>query len=453
MAQSGLGGMGGAHQEEGGMQGDAKAQSSALVTFKACNVRSYREPVTLSLQATRVANAEVVRDLRTASAAPERLLPAAGVFGANASGKSNVLRAMADMRATVLNSFVNRAQGASSRRRPFLLDAEASESPSEFVVELILNGVWWQYGFEVDGQKVVREFAYHYPRARQALVFERDADEVSFGAAFRSAGRSLLPLLRDNALLLSICGAADNPQIGPLFDWWLNNLRLAASYNRTGRAAFTASLGKKATSRSRVLDLLRAADLGLADMKVVKPDAETLDRLRRVAKSLQGDEEEGDEFIIEDLVQLIHRGAEGDVLFELEDESMGTQVWVGLVGPVLNALDTGCALLVDELDASLHPHLVTNLIDLFQSQLTNPHCAQLIFNAHDVNVLDSRHRYRLGRDQLWFTERGSGGATHLYSLAEFKARRDEPIGRHYLNGRYGGVPELNPVDFDLAALD
>ena len=191
-------------------------------------------------------------------------------------------------------------------------------------------------GFEVDGQKVVREFAYHYPRARQALVFERDADEVSFGAAFRSAGRSLLPLLRDNALLLSICGAADNPQIGPLFDWWLNNLRLAASYNRTGRAAFTASLGKKATSRSRVLDLLRAADLGLADMKVVKPDAETLDRLRRVAKTLQGDEEEGDEFVIEEQLQLIHRGAEGGVLFEPEDESMGTQVWVGLVGPVLD---------------------------------------------------------------------------------------------------------------------
>ena len=395
------------------MQGDAKAQSSALVAFTADNVRSYRNQVTLSLQATRLANAEVVRDVYTASAAPERLLPVAGVLGANASGKSNVLRAMADMRTTVLNSFVNRARGTSSCRRPFLLDAEASERPSEFMVELILNGVWWQYGFEVDDQRVVREFAYHYPRARQALVFERDADEVSFGAAFRSAGRSLLPLLRDNALLLSICGAADNAQIGPLFDWWENNLRLATSYNRTGRAAFTASLGKKATTRSRVLDLLRAADLGLTDMQVVTPDAETLDRLRWVAKTLQGDEEEGDEFVIEEQLQLIHRGAEGGVLFEPEDESMGTQVWVGLVGPVLDALNTGCALLVDELDASLHPHLVTKLIDLFQSPLTNPRCAQLIFNAHDVNVFDGRHRYHLGRDQLWFTERGANGETRL----------------------------------------
>lgn len=433
------------------MQGDATTQSSALVAFTAGNVRSYRDPVTLSLQATRVANAEVVRDVRTASAAPERLLPVAGIFGANASGKSNILRAMADMRAMVLNSF-ERRRGASSFRRPFLLDAEASERPSAFTVELILNGVWWQYGIEVEGQRVLREFAYHYPKGRQALVFEREADEVSFGAAFRSAGRSLLPLLREDALLLSICGAADNAPIGPLFNWWMDNLRLATSANRTGRAAFTAGLAKEDATQQRVLDLLHAADLGLTDMQVVRPDAETLDRLRRVAKILQGDEEEGDEFFIEDLVQLIHRGADGDVLFEPEDESMGTQVWVGLVGPVLHALYTGCALLVDELDTSLHPHLVTKLIDLFQSQLTNPHCAQLIFNALDVNVLDSRHRYCLGRDQLWFTERGSSGATHLYSLAEFKARRDEPVGRHYLNGRYGAVPELNPVDFDLAEL-
>ena len=434
------------------MHGEAALQPSALVAFKVSNVRSYRGPVTLSLQATRVANAEVVRDLRTASAAAERLLPVAGVFGANASGKSNILRAMADMRAMVLHSFVNRARGASSFRRPFQLDTDASERPSEFTVELILNGVWWQYGIEVSGERVLREFAYHYPRGRQALVFERDADEVSFGAAFRSAGRSLLPLLRDNALLLSICGAADNAQIGPLFDWLLNNLRLAASYNRTRRAAFTASLGKEATTRRRVLDLLRAADLGLADMQVVRPDAETLDRLRRVAKILQGDEEEGEELVIEDQVQLIHRGAEGEVLFEPEDESMGTQVWVGLVGPVLDALDTGCALLVDELDASLHPLLVTELIDLFQNPLTNPQCAQLIFNAHDVNILDNRHRYHLGRDQLWFTERGPDGETHLYSLADFRARRDESIGRRYLSGRYGAVPELNPADFDLAAL-
>lgn len=434
------------------MQEDATAQSSALVRFTASNVRSYRDTVTLSLQATRLANAEVVRELPTASAAPERLLPVAGVFGGNASGKSNILRAMADMRATVLHSFVNRDRGASSFRRPFLLGTEASGCPSEFMVELVLNEVWWQYGFEVDGQRVLREFAYHYPRGRQALVFERDADEVSFGGSFRSGGRSLIPLLRNNALLLSICGAADNAQIGPLYDWWSDNLPLAASHNRTRRAAFTASLAKDDTTRRRVLDLLRAADLGLADMQVVRPDAETLDRLRGLVRILQRDEEEGDEFVIEDQVQLIHRGTEGEVLFEPEDESVGTQVWVGLVGPVLDALDAGCALLVDELDASLHPLLVTKLIDLFQNPLTNPQCAQLIFNAHDVNVLDNRHRYHLGRDQLWFSERSPAGDTRLYSLADFRARRDESIGRRYLSGRYGAVPDLNRTDFDLAIL-
>ena len=434
------------------MHGDAMVQTSALVTFKARNVRSYRDPVMLSLQATRVANAEVVRNLRTASAAPERLLPVAGVFGANASGKSNILRAVADMRNVVLSSFGHRTRGASSLHRPFLLDANASDSPSEFMVELILNGVWWQYGFEIDSQRVLREFAYHYPRGRQALVFEREADEVSFGDAFRSAGRNLYPLLRDNALLLSISGAADNAQIGPLFDWWLGNLRLATSGNRTGRATFTAGLAKNDATRRRVLDLLCAADLGLSDLQVVRPDAETLDRLKRAARIIQGDQETDDGFFIEDVVQLFHRGSEGGVPFDPEDESMGTRVWVGLVGPILDALDGGCVLLVDELDASLHPLLVAKLISLFQSPLTNPKCAQLIFNSHDVTALDNRHPLGLGRDQLWFTERDPDGATRLFSLADFKARRDESTGRRYLSGRYGAVPELNPVDFDLAVL-
>ena len=433
------------------MHGEAMAATSALVTFTAHNARSYRHPVTLSLQATRVANAEVVRDLLTASANPERLLPVAGVFGANASGKSNILKAMADMRAMVLTSFANRARGVSTFHRPFLLDGDAAEGPSEFLVELILNGIWWQYGCEVDDQRVLREFAYHYPRGRQALVFERDVDEVSFGAVFRSAGRSLLPLMRENALLLSICGAAENVQIGPLYQWWSDNLLLATSTNRTVRSAFTAGLAKDDAARRRVLDMLRAADLGLTDLLVVRPDAETLDRLRRLAKSLQRDEEGEDEFVIEDQVQLIHRSAQGEVRFEPEAESMGTQVWVGLIGPVLQALDMGSVLLVDELDACLHPLLVAKLVDLFQNPKTNPNCAQLIFNTHDVSVLDNRDRCGLGRDQLWFAERDQDGATRLYSLADFRVRRDESIGRRYLGGRYGAVPELNPVDFDLAA--
>ena len=426
-------------------------RTNALVAFKARNVRSYRDETTLSLQATRVANADVVRVLQTASTTPERLLPVGGVFGANAAGKSTILRAMADMRAVVLGSF--RGSSAGVYRRPFLLDPNAPSTSSEFVVDLILDGVWWQYGFEFDDQRILREFAFHYPHGRQALVFDRERQTLAFGPAFRALGGSLRALLRENALLLSIIGAAGDSAISPLFRWWRLNMILATSDNRPKRSVLTADLAKVATNRDRILRLLRAADLGLTDLKVVKPDAKTLDVLRRTVHELQGDEPSEDAVILDmfniNMVQLVHGDGDG-VAFEQADESMGTQVWVGLVGPVLGALEHGHLLLVDEIDASLHPLLVNRLIKLFQSPDTNPRCAQLVFNAHDTTVLEDKQPLALGRDQIWFAERDDSGASRLVSLADFKARRDEPVRRRYLHGRYGGIPALDPAKFKHA---
>ena len=424
--------------------------SQALIEFRASNVRSYRDEVSLSLHATRLSNNEVVRDLQTASAAPERVLPVAGVFGANASGKSTILKAMADMRAVVLGSFRQGTRDTAIHRHPFLLDTECEGSPSEFRVELILNGVWWQYGFEIDNKRVFREFAYHYPRGRQALVFEREGEVLTFGSAFRSIGKAIRPLLRENALLLSIIGAIEDERIAPLFDWWRSNMLIVTSDNRAIRAAFTARLIKVDDSRDRVLELLRAADLGLTDAEVVKPDADVLEKLRTAVRLIRDEETGDDEIVIEDVVQLSHRSKDGTIALDPVFESIGTQVWVGLIGPVLDALGRGGVLLVDELDASLHPLLVRRLVELFQSPRTNPRCAQLIFNAHDIALLEEHQPYELGRDQIWLAEKGDDGASRIFSLADYRARRDESIGRRYMRGRYGAIPRLTPAGFDRA---
>lgn len=154
---------------------------------------------------------------------------------------------MADMRAVVLNSFRRDSPGPGMFRRPFLLGDDAGRAPSEFEVELILDGVRWHYGFETDSERVLREVAYHYPRRRRALVFERDGDALNFGSAFQSARRSLGSFLRDNALVLSVMGAADDHLLGTLFEWWQRNPRLAASINRSERAAVTTELAKANT--------------------------------------------------------------------------------------------------------------------------------------------------------------------------------------------------------------
>ena len=442
--------------------------ANALLTFAARNVRSYWEEVTLSLLGTRLSDDDVARDLESAGSAPVSVLPVAGVFGANASGKSMILRAMADMRVVVLKSFRHGDQETQVPRHPFLLHRERTAPPSSFAVDLILNGVRWQYGFEINDRQVLDEYAYHYPKGRQALVFgrRRDDRDPSFGPVFRSSGRALGRLVRKNALLLSVAGAvADGSDddresvtalLGSLFNWFRTNFGLAESANREARIAYTAKRLEAARAESTIVALLRAADLGVTKIERLPIDPELVERMERAIRILNGldeDSRQGQEvrFLPNDLVRLHHTGAGGPVAFEPEDESQGTLVWVGLLGPMLDAIRTGSVLLVDELDGSLHPHLVQRFIWLFQNPKINPGCAQLIFNAHDPTILGDSGRRSLGRDQIWFTEKNADGATTLYPLADFRPKGDEALGRRYLHGRYGGVPVLNPAAFDQAA--
>jgi len=423
---------------------------SALLSFAARNVRSYRDEVHLSLLATRLAKQDVRRDLYTRSAkTPVGVLPVAGVFGANASGKSTLLQALADMRGIVAGSFRSGGRSSGVYRRPFELDDAHRLLPSRFEVELILRGVRWQYGFEVDDERILGEYAYHYPNGRQALVFDRSPDGVSFGQPFRAAGQVLQRLLRDNALLLSVAGAADDEQLGPLFGWFLRNLRLAESANRAARAVRTAELVAERETKERVMSLVRAADLGVCNIERSTLDPEMADRLQRALRVIRGEdgypEASCDDIDIAfgDSVRLKHSSTDGEVELEPELESQGTMVWVGLIGPVLDALDGGHVLLADELDASLHPYLVELLVGMFQDPGLNTRCAQLIFNAHDVSVLGDSNQNTLGRDQVWFTEKAPDGSTAVYPLVDFRPRRDEALGRRYMQGRFGAVPVVD----------
>jgi len=438
---------------------EADRLPSALLSFTTSNVRSYRDEAHLSLLATRLARKDVRRELQlSASSRPVEVLPAAGLFGANASGKSTMLAALADMRAIVANSFRSGTRSSGIDRRHFALDETFHSQPSRFEVDLILGGVHWQYGFEVDNERVLGEYAYHFPKGRQALVFNRTPEKLSFSPAFRSAGRGLSRLMRDNALLLSVAGAADDEQLAPLFGWFLRNLRLAESANRGSRAVRTAQMLEDPRSKERVMALIRAADLGVSNIEQAPVDPEAAEHLQQVLRILEGElgnpiaSDEETQVVFADSVRLKHHGAIGDVEFDPEDESEGTMVWVGLIGPVLDALDGGHVLLADELDASLHPHLVTLLVEMFQSPLLNPRCAQLIFNAHDITILGDSDQAVLGRDQIWFTTKDLDGATSIYPLADFRPRRDEALGRRYLQGRFGAVPVVDPSELQ-AGLD
>ena len=442
---------------------------NVLLSFTARNVRSYWDEVNLSMLGTRLSASGVARELGVAgSRSPLGVLPVAGVFGANASGKSTLLLAMSDMRRIVLGSFRRGDEETKLPRRPFLLRSDGAERSSSFAVDLVLDGVRWQYGFEINDHRILEEYAYHYPKGRQALVFHRNVDDSGpdFGPAFRSSGRALVRLGRKNALLLSVAGAAadgahpDRPgvvtQIAPLFRWFRRSFRLLESRNRETRITYTAKSLENPEAGAGIIKLLQAADLGITEIERLPMDPDVVERVERVVRILAGLDDEPRsgrdvQIPIPDLVRLHHAGAEGSVAIDPRHESRGTLAWVSMMAPLFDAIRAGSVLLVDELDNSLHPHLVRQFVRLFQNPRTNPRCAQLVFNAHDPTILgDSGHR-ALGRDQIWFTEKNEDGATTLYSMADFHPKGDEALGRRYLQGRYGAVPMLNPAAFERAA--
>lgn len=434
---------------------EGPATTSMLLGFRAENVRSFRDPAEFALEATTLSEDNVARGVpwREDGRYPLWVLPAAGVFGANASGKTNLLRAMDDMRHIVLTSFrAGDSSGHRMYRRPFRLDPSAEGKPTRFEIDLVLHGIRHEYEFVVDDSRVISESARRFPRGRAALLFRRNMDALELGESNRSKSRAIGEIVRPNSLFLSAAAAAGHPDLLPLYEWFEANLTLAEASSRSQRWAYTTHLLTRADRRDQILALLHAADLGITDAHVKEPDPQLLDRFRRAVRILNGgdDEQEADaESSILDLgLVLSHQGAHGSVELSSEDESLGTLVWFGLAGPVIDALAHGTVLLADEIAASLHPTLVAQLVLTFQRPESNPNGAQLIFNSHEVSLLgDSGGDRVLGRDQVWFTEKLHDGSTRLYPLSDLNPRKDEAVGRRYLAGRYGATPIVSSPQF------
>lgn len=426
-----------------------------LLTFRAENVRSFRDPLKFSLEATAMAERDVPRGVpwREGGRHPIRVLPAAAVFGANASGKTNLLRVMDDMRRIVLTSFRSGDRSGRIPRHPFRLDPEFERAPSFYEVDIVLNGIRHEYGFRIADTQVIEEWARRYPHGKAATLFRRDNDHITLGESNRPKGRAVNEILRSNSLYLSAAGAADHPDLLPLYQWFEDNFNLCEAASREARWAYTTHLMASHGKREEILRMLHAADLGITDAKARMLDPQMLERVRRAMRILNNAEEDADLADLDEAalsgIEFSHHSNHGDVDLDTSDESLGTLVWFGLIGPVVDAIAKGTVLLVDELEASLHPALVAQLVRTFQDPHSNPNGAQLIFNSHEAGLLGNAVGERvLGRDQVWFTEKLHDGSTRLYPLTDLNPRKDEAISRRYLAGRYGATPIISDAEFN-----
>lgn len=415
-----------------------------LLSFRFANHRSFRDEQQLNLLPV-YEGAD--------SGTPESLaaVPVVGIFGANASGKSNVLSALSYVSTMVGRSDRDTEPGLGPQRQPFRLAPETAAQPSSYAADLLIGGIRHTYGFSLDNTGILEEWLYSYPLQRKRVVFERSGLEFDWGEeSRRSSVRKLTDIISPTALFLSVTArfgsrgprseTPDAPDetsesLHSVYSWLYQRVLRSSErmdYRRS-EARHAAYLSRPDTSPA-IINLLRNADLGLLTAFPLH----------------KGNEEDGPR--IGERIGFLHRGAADDVSFGLSDESTGTVRLLDIATRAIPVLAEGGLLLLDEIDASLHPLLTTALIRMFQSPDANANGAQLVFTTHDATLLGNIDGDDiLNRDQVWFTSKRDDGSSELFALAEFKPRRQgENRQKRYLNGNYGAIPELSMRLFEQA---
>jgi AAA15 family ATPase/GTPase len=411
-----------------------------LLEFRVKNFRSLRDEQVFSLVAS---NDKALQELNTmssnAKSAPSRILRSAVIYGPNAGGKSNLVKALQYMRGVVVESASVIQPGQTFNIQPFRLDTESITQPTEFEITFVLDGVRYQYAFTLSTDRVIEEYLLVYKAFKPQQWFARkydpetDKDTYEFSASLKGQKNLWEGATRQNALFLSMAVQLNSEQLRPIFDWFSNYLTIFNDITPLN-PNFSVDLLRHPDGKRAICDFLTTADISIADINVVSRKIMGRTISFDLATGVKNDNFE--EQMVDEL-QFQHVTEKGKAVFSLKEESFGTQRLFYLAGPILDMLDKGRTLIVDELDSSLHPLLVRRLVELFQNPDINSKNAQLIFTTHDTSLLDIE---LFRRDQIWFVEKDKYQASRLYPLSDFSPRNKEALERGYLLGRYGALP-------------
>lgn len=424
-----------------------------LVEFRVKNFRSLRDEQVLSLVASKDKTLQDTHTQTTGISAAPSLLCSAVIYGANASGKSNLIKALQYMRGVVIESATAIQPGQSFAVQTFRLDADSANQPSEFEVTFLLAGVRYQYGFAMTAQRIVSEHLLVYkafkPQRWFARHFDVDTgkDIYDFSPGLKGPKNLWEGATRPNALFLSMAVQLNSDALRPIFDWFAKRLVI---FNEQAQLSPQVSIAKlkQASGRKEICNFLSAADISITDIDVetrtVSVQSVHFDLVAAktdVQSKAVSPKEAPSKEIEQHKLRFHHVTEQGKAVFDLMDESNGTRNLLFLAGPVLDILSKGLTLVIDELDTSLHTLLVRQLVGLFHRPDINTSGAQLIFTTHDTALLDAPDLLR--RDQVWFVEKDRDQASTLVSLSDFSPRKNEALERGYLMGRYGGIPFIS----------
>lgn len=416
-----------------------------IVNFSVSNYRSFRDERTLDMQAASI------REHRESliSAGKARLLPLAVLYGANSAGKSNLIEAIACM-SDIIRRSVKMNDGDKLPYDPFALNEANRAKPTSFEMTFIANGIRYRYGFEYNADEIVTEWLYEKRTGeREYELFFRAGGEFAVSKTRFAEGLGKKEMTNPNRLFLSVVAQLRGGKAIAIMAWFRSCNVLSGIKSENYEAYSLRMFLDHLNGADDAQEFFRTLQLGFSCFSVRKADIpqSIMDEAPKELKArMEQDLASGD--FVEPLTTHVIYDDEGRIVGERtfpknKMESEGTKKVIEFSGPIFDTLKEGKVLIIDELDAKLHPLITRNIVLLFMDEETNPNGAQLIFATHDTNLLDLDI---IRRDQIWFAEKDAVEATDLYSLVEFKdekgdkVRNDRDVKSDYIRGRYGAIP-------------
>lgn len=412
-----------------------------IIDFTISNFRSIRDEQTFSMFAQNPGT-HLLDNIAYPAGDKVGVLKSAGIYGANASGKSNVLLAFEALQYMICASGDFKEGDPIKCYEPFRLSAKTKSAPVRFEVEFCTpDGLRYIYKIAFTRERVVEEHLSFYPSAKAALLFDRTEQDtwktIKFGGLF-TGGRKQLPFFENNAYLSTAGDSADTPElIRNVYNYFRNGV-LRLGLNEEVR--FDHWIEDTALF-SKVSALLGFVDTGISGVVVQEKEVD-LDSVTFP----DGMPQKLRDSVLRQMKRkfLFAHAADGKEpeLFDLRMESSGTQKLFRLAPLIVETLEKGRVLIVDELDSSMHPFMAEMILRLFNDPEVNKGRAQLIFSTHNISLMDPEH---FRRDQIWLTEKNEG-ASRLFSLDDFdkkKVKPTSPFNRWYAEGRFGAVPKLD----------
>lgn len=410
-----------------------------LVEFRVKNFRSIRDEQVLSMVASKDGTLQAFNLTKTGIHAAPSLLNSAAIYGANASGKTSIIKAINFVKNMIAYS-TTLSLGQEILISPFLLDNSIKNKASEFEITFIFDKERYQYSFSCTQEKIISEALYVYKTVKPQMWFSRQYNEdygkydYKFGPSLKGEKKVWSEATRNNVLFFSQAVDLNSEQLKILYEKIISTLFIVDENLILVRDNKQLSvIYKDSNLNKKIKRLLNDADIQINEIEIRQESIKNKRGRSIFIKNIESENTLSYEPFFK------HVTDKGSASFHINEESTGTQNYFLLINFIEFVLQHGVTLFIDELDTSLHPLLVRKLVALFHDPLSNPKGAQLIFTTHDTSLLSTVGTL-FRRDQIWFVDKDRDQASSLYSLVEFSPRKDEPIEKGYFQGRFGGLP-------------